>query len=123
MVASLRFLVRSATINCQIHTRASTTAATSTALRTCVLINACRSTYRRGLQTSATQVAEHELSTEPVTEQAPIRRPSQQNDPNWRRTSFGFVDADLPRLIRIDLPHNTTENDVKLILTAAGYSE
>ena len=123
MVASLRFLARSATINYQLHTRAPTTAATSAALRTCISINACRSTCRRGLQTSTTQAAEHEQTTEPVTEQTPTRKPSPPNDPDWRHASLGFAGADLPRLICIDLPPNTTKDDVKFLLAAAGYSE
>ena len=120
MVASLGFLARNVLSNCRLHAHAP---ATSVVFRSRASCSIGRLPPQRALQTSAVSTVGEEQTTTSAPKETPRSKPALPGDPSWRHPRLGFPAADLPRLVRINLPPNTTEEDVKLLLAGAGYSK
>ncbi|KAF2625498.1 hypothetical protein BU25DRAFT_114175 [Macroventuria anomochaeta] len=125
MVASLRFLARSAIATSRFNACAPTTAATAT-LRSCFPINTCHAPHRHGLHASTSRPAAsvEQASTGQTSPDLPSNsKTSPLDDPRWRHPRLGFAAADLPHLISIKLPRTATEDDMKALIARAGYPD
>lgn len=138
MFGSLHLFARGAVAAARANTHSLTTTATSANITFCVSPTIAHVLCKRGLHTSAPRIAAFNnynrgasspetsspsKESESTSSTAPVKSILPHDDPNWCHPYLGISTADYPRLIHLGISVKATEEDVKALLTKAGFPE